>query len=204
MACPSLVEVILREGLSEIGHHAFEESALNGLHIPSTVSSIGEPGPLPFPTEVSVAAGNPGYMSVDGVLFTADGGELILYPAARDGRSHTVPEGTGVVAPFAFTASRSLESVILPDSLVRISDGAFERCTSLESVVIPDSVETIGESAFWQCLSLESVVSGGSVTGIGNEMNPVEVTVRSESEYGFLDGSGGEYTTFVYIPLRFL
>ena len=160
---------------------------------------------------------------------------MILYLAARDGRSYTVPEGTGVVAPFAFTASRSLESVILPDSLVWMSDGAFERCTSLESVVIPDSVETIGESAFRQCLSLESVVSGGSVTGIGDsafdlcpnlvqltfetpvapaigvdsfgigdEMNPVEVTVRSESEYGFLDGSGGEYTTFVYIPSRFL
>ena len=45
-------------------------------------------------TDILVAEGNEAFISIDGVLFTADGKELLLYPTGRMEETYIVPEGT--------------------------------------------------------------------------------------------------------------
>ena len=74
------------------------------------------------------------YKDIDGVLFTADGKELIAYPLGRKAEKYTVPDG-----------------------VKRIHKKAFAGCVHLNEVVVPEGVEVIEESAFFGCEWLRSV-----------------------------------------------
>ena len=45
-------------------------------------------------TDIFVEEGNEAFRSIDGVLFTADGKTLLLYPKGRTEDRYVVPEGT--------------------------------------------------------------------------------------------------------------
>ncbi|MBR4350077.1 MAG: leucine-rich repeat domain-containing protein [Bacteroidales bacterium] len=59
-----------------------------------------------------------------------------------------IPEGTNIIAPWAFEDCTELTSVTIPDSVTEIGNNAFQGCTSLKSITIPDSVTKIGMYAF--------------------------------------------------------
>jgi len=100
------------------------------LTIPTTTTYIG---PLAFAQsgvrEFAVAAGNPLYKTIEGVLFkTYQGGaqELVAYPAASQRQnSYDVPEGTVRIAEFAFYGVGSISFVTLPSTLTNIGHKAF-------------------------------------------------------------------------------
>ena len=136
-------------------------------------------------TNITVAAGNPSYKDIDGVLYTKDGKTLVFCPRAKGGeiavasgteeigpgafyvndklRSITIPESVTAIRREAFLDCHTLEGVALPQSLLAIGDSAFAYCDSesFTSVTIPAAVETIGERAFGNCSSLASVTFAG-------------------------------------------
>ena len=105
---------------------AIGEKALLGcervtaVQIPSTVKQIGALAFANCPNliYISVSEKNPAYRDVDGVLYTADGSTLILYPPMRGG-----------------------SSIFLPSTVTRISDMAFYRCAYLSSIRYGGSAE---------------------------------------------------------------
>lgn len=138
---------------------------LRSIHLPSTLDHLGVNRPLrvcPSLENITVAEGNGHFRSVDGVLFSADGSTLILYPQGRDG-TYTIPDGVTAVGDDAFYNNPGLTSVTFPDSLRSIGDRSFSGCTSLVSVTIPSGLESVGESAFSNCVNL------GSATVLGND-----------------------------------
>jgi len=74
---------------------------------------------------IKVASGNRYYKSVNGLLLTKDGKELVWVPNA-------------------------LTSVTIPDGVVDLG-WAFDGCEKLTSVKIPDSVVAVGRSTFSEC-----------------------------------------------------
>lgn len=72
---------------------------------------------------------------IDGVLYkqVKNGLTLVSYPAAREGVSYTVKEGTVRISARAFSGSK-LEAVILASTLKAIGDKAFYGCEALASV----------------------------------------------------------------------
>lgn len=74
------------------------------IQIPSGVTDIGELAFADCPNLVyiSVSESNPRYCDVEGVLYSADGSELILYPARHAGESVTVPATVRRIADMAF------------------------------------------------------------------------------------------------------
>ncbi len=145
---------------------------------------------------ILVAADNPSFKDVDGVLFTKDGKTLVRYPVGKPAASYTIPDGTEIIEECAFMQTATgmrlnpgkLQTVTFPGSLKQIKSGAF-RQTSLTSVQLPANVTfgsyifdcsktlttvttepgvtKIPDKAFWGCEKLTSVTLGDSVTAIG-------------------------------------
>ena len=154
--CSSLTAIAIPSSVTSIGEYAFLNcSALVSVELPASVTELGQ---FVFSgckslEKITVAAGNPSYKSVDGVLYTKDGTTLLQYPPAKNETHYTVPDGVTAVAESAFQYS-SLVTVALPDGLLTIGERAFAGCQSLVAIKIPASVTTIGRMAFNGCTSL--------------------------------------------------
>ena len=120
-------------------------------------------------TDIHVEDGNQNYKSVDGIVYTADGRNLIVCPKGKKG-SVIVADGTERVSYYAFYDCDSIRSIDLPDSLITIEYNAFYNCDSLRSVKLPDSVRSIGSNAFAWNWNLETINVPKSITRVTNGM----------------------------------
>ena len=112
--CSSLKDIEICDSVNFISAHAFDFcSSLNGINV------------SPY---------NPNYVSVEGVLFSKDMGNMIR-----------MPEGL------------NLKEYKIPTSVVSIISAAFYSCVFLESIEIPHSVVFIGSNAFGFCASLKNI-----------------------------------------------
>ena len=102
---------------------------VTAIQIPATVKKIGELAFASCPNliYISVDEGNTAYRDDDGVLYTADGRALLLYPPMRAG-----------------------STVYIPYSVTEISEMAFYQCAYLSSV------RYAGTPADWECIRIGS------------------------------------------------
>ena len=135
--CERMDSISLPDTLQRIGEMAFIRCRkLSEIRIPRSTHTIRD---LAFYEctaleKFCVEPKNTVFKDVDGVLFTADGKDLIAYPLGRTAEKYTVPDG-----------------------VKRIHKKAFAGCVYLTEVVIPEGVEVIEESAFFGCEGLRSV-----------------------------------------------
>ena len=160
--------ITIPDSITSIGNWAFYCCELTSVTIPASVVEIdGNPFDACPMEYIDVAADNPVYEQVDGVLFDKGQKMLVVYPGARKGH-YTIPEEVLHVGDMAFTNCEGLTGVIIPDSVTSIGESAFWGCTSLTSVTIPDGVTDIGDMAFDMCDNLTSVIIPDSVISIGD------------------------------------
>ena len=157
-------------------------------------------------TSISVDPNNKYLKSVDGILYSKDGKELVCYPAGKSSSTFDIPEGTETISEWAFRGCTNLKSITLPksittmerafqyctslesvkiaDGITSISYGAFASCINLKDVNIPDSVTTIERGGFYECTSLECLFIPDSVTTIGYSAfwNSPDLLVFAEAE----------------------
>ena len=116
--------------------------------------------------------GNSVYMSVDGVLFSADGKKLLSYPNGSPREHYTVPAGTEEICALAFDDDMMdipLKTVSLPVGLKRIGEYAFSGCGRLISLAVPLTVSDLDETAFASCVSLERLSLPPGLRAVFNE-----------------------------------
>ena len=178
----SILKVVIDSGITSIGDYAFARcSRLKSVIIGDDVTSIGQSvflycesltsvvmgdsmasiGESQFSTcknleSITVSSGNSTYSSLDGVLFSKDQTELLVYPIHK-GTTYTIPDGVTSIGYGAFINSTELESVVIPDSVTKIGSVAFQKCTNLKSITIPSSVKDIGIYAFRECDNLRQI-----------------------------------------------
>ena len=156
-------DVVLPETVRSIGAY-FTDAKIETITLPATLTGNFTAN---FFTscanlkEIIVAEGNPAYTVEDGVLYNADKTRLILYPAAKEGESFTVPASVREIGEYAFAGAQNLTSVTLPDGLELIGDNAFWGAMITE-IELPDTLTTLGAGAF-ALSALETITVPGSV-----------------------------------------
>lgn len=155
--------------LTSIGDSAFFAcQSLTAVDIPATITQIGPSAwaactSLPA---ITVAAENPNYTAVDGVLYTKDMTVLKVYPYAKSGVTFTVPDSVVELEAYAF-AYTGMQSIDGCANLRAIGGSAFYSCTALKSLPDAPKLETIGERAFYSCKALTSLSFPDSMRSIG-------------------------------------
>ncbi len=92
-------------------------------------------------SSINVNKKNENFKSIDGVLFSKDGTELILYPTGRKATNYTIPNSVTKIDKWAFDGCTGLTSITIPNSVTKIDKWAFADCTSLKEVTIPRELD---------------------------------------------------------------
>ena len=166
----SNASISITNGIVCICKKAFEKTVTEQVKIPSTVSEIEEDA-FSFTMnlqEIKVDALNRSYRSIDGVLHSRDGRELIRYPQGKLDASYYLEDEVVKIGRKAFSCAIKLCSVTFAGSLQEIDANAFEYCVGLENLLLPRSVEVIGERAFQYCEKLKSVMLPQGIIRIGD------------------------------------
>jgi len=135
--CKKLKEVILCEGLLEIGNWAFCHcEALKSIRIPSTVTSIHE-------CAFFYCGGMKEVVLCEGLLAIG----MMAFIECTSLKQITIPSSVSMIGKTAFKQCRKLERVDLCEGLVEVGDSAFYGC-GMKEISIPLTVKTIDAWAF--------------------------------------------------------
>lgn len=166
----NLTSLTISDGIRVIGKRAFWWcTRLRSVTIPPSVTQIGTNAfwRTYKLADIHVMPGNQTYQSLDGVLFSKDGRELIAYPAGKTNARYEIPDGVETIAAGAFAACSALREISLPGSLRLIGTNAFTECRHLERIDFAAGLERIDIMAFSHCYGLSSVTLPEGVTSIG-------------------------------------
>ena len=143
LACPSVKEIKLHEGVEKIGNDAFSFTSLSSIEIPASVTFLGEAfvSRIPGLKKITVAEGNTCCKFVNDALYNAD---MTLFYMVLPGKN----------------------KIEIAETVTRIGNHAIES-TELETLVIPDNVREIGIQAIIDNQKLKTVVIGSGVEEIG-------------------------------------
>ena len=177
----SMTEVVIPEGVTEIGGSAFEGCvSLTSVTIPEGVTKIGGGSynkegafsgctalaSVSIPASVTEIGGNAFYncMAIKEIRY---GGTQAQWCFMLNGfksvpKNVTVRCSDGDAQPI----SKDATEISIPKGVTEIGSSMFSGRTSLVSVSIPEGVTKIGENAFRGCTALASVSIPGSVTEI--------------------------------------
>ena len=160
--CSGLESVVIPDSVTSIGDRAFIGcQRLTSVTIPAGVANIGKGvfGGCNALKLINIDSGNQAYTFVDGVLYTKDRSELVMYP--NPPASVVIPKDVKSIRGWAFARCRGMTSVTIPESVTSIGDVVFLDCVGLKSITIPSSVKNIGEHAFERCVELTEVTMLG-------------------------------------------
>ena len=103
---------------------------------------------------------NKDFKSIDGVLFNADGSELIMFPSGKDyseDQSYDIPSKVKKIADYAFFNSKNQYIFISDNNVQEIGYYAFAY-SKIEYFTLGDGVQTINDGAFYHCDYLKTFV----------------------------------------------
>jgi hypothetical protein len=119
----------------------FSDNAdIQTVSIPKTVTNILDDEGNPFSycihlTAINVAAENPKYSSVDGVLFNKEQTMLISYPSGKAG-AYTIPNSVTSLMDEAFAGSVEITSLTIPSGVANVGIGTFTYCPKLTAIQV--------------------------------------------------------------------
>ena len=102
-----------------------------------------------------VSEENNTYKTVDGVIFSKDGKELVAYPGGKKVLTYTIPEGTETIKDNAFNLVNNTKTLIFPNTIKKLEHSALNRYTKLKTL---DIKKYNGELNFSNTSSLEKII----------------------------------------------
>lgn len=169
--CFGLRSVTMGNSVTSIGSDAFYNSGPTSITIPASVTSIGSGAfdGCEYLTNITVAASNPDYSSLNGVLFNKAQVTLLQFPGGLGG------------------------NYIIPASVTSIGDYAFLYCDALAGVTIGSGVTNIGYDNFVGCPDVTNYTVAASNPDYSS-LNGVWFDKAQVTLLHFPDGLGGSYT----------
>lgn len=142
----TITEIVLPEGIKTIGADCFERmTKLTKVNIPQTVESI-------FRFESSGNGITQNESNYRGGLLIIDN---CLLKVKKDLTGQVdVPEGTRLVAGYAFSGCKELTRISLPETVTEVGPYAFESCKQLGEINLPKGLKVIHRGTFNSCETL--------------------------------------------------
>ncbi len=178
--CEKLAKVTFHEGMETIGKWAFQQSGIKQAALPQGLLEIKQAAfskcvslkkaSLPDSVEIlgagvfsgceklkklTVDEGSLSFQAVSGMIYTADGKDLVDGGAAS-GKCR-LSDGLETIRKCAFESNGKVTSIIMPDTVRAVKDGAFLGCKKLKKAVLGSHVSKLGESAFANCAALREI-----------------------------------------------
>jgi PKD repeat protein len=195
--CYKLADFTIPDTVTSIGDFAFDTcTGLTNVIIPGSVTNLGVAAfrLCSSLTAINVAANNPNYASLAGVVFNQSETALVQYPCGRAG-PYTIPDAVTNIVDQAFEGSGAITSVTFGSNVVSIGDYAFFGCPSLTNVSLSASVTNLGLDPFADCGNLAAInvaTNNTYYTSIGGVVFNLDETV-------LVDFPGGT-TGFYIVP----
>ena len=139
-------------GVKKLAKGAFDKAVkLRNVLLGPSVDTI-EDGAFGGNNDLSafdVDPANPNYTAADGVIYTKNKEELVLFPAGKAGEYTTLPT-TKKIRKRAFYYAQKVTKVNFNSNLEVIDNDAFQATTKLENITFeaPAKIKTIGTFAF--------------------------------------------------------
>ena len=188
----SLSEIVLGDGVKTVKSDAFDYT-LNKLTLSKSFEGF-EGHPLRHCLNLKklyIDEEHETMTSVDGIIYTRDGSELIAYPSGKTDEEITLPEGLKKIAnyvfcenwyvttvnfpegleeigDYAFKSSSLYYDMTLPSTLKKIGEGGFEECRKIMTTALPEGFETLGDRAFASCNILRYITIPKTIKTIGS------------------------------------
>lgn len=162
--------VINNKPVTTISDFAFEcNNNITCVYIPETVTKIQS---YPFSEctslkDIIVAKNNPNYCSENGILYNKDKTSLIVYPAGKENRSFTVPDGVKTLEAGAMYGAVNLEEFNAGNTLQNINTDSISSCQKLKTIILNESIDVIDINAFSfnKELQFVNIPSGVTING---------------------------------------
>lgn len=156
LACPSVKEIKLHEGVEKIGNDAFSFASLSSIEIPASVTFLGEAfvSRIPGLKKITVAEGNTCCKFVNDALYNAD--MTLFYMVLPGNNNIEIAETVTRIGNHAIE-STELETLVIPDNVREIGIQAIIDNPNLKTVVIGSGVEETGIMALDENQSLEAI-----------------------------------------------
>ena len=175
----SLKKVLLPNGLTDIGTHAFVGSSITEMDLPTGIKTIENN--VFFQCRNLKRISVPSGLKSIGVqaFYGCSSLEEFLIPSGVESigrmafagcsslKSMILPESVTELGSAVFSGCKEIENVVLPSGITRIENSFFDSCESLQTIDIPENVVAIGKNAFKGCLALENIDLPEGVTSIG-------------------------------------
>ncbi|MCM1498966.1 MAG: leucine-rich repeat domain-containing protein [Clostridium sp.] len=180
--CTDLQNVIISEGIRDIGEDAFYEcNNLKKVTVPMSIRYFENQHNRLFTVEgymntvaqtyasknnlTFVSRGNPhGYFGVSNALYWVLDGEGQLTISGTGSMGENTEEGNYWETPYD---KDFVKSIKIKEGVSNIASHAFSGCYFLTKAELADSVTVIGDSAFYACEDMESINIPKKVTAIG-------------------------------------
>lgn len=150
-----LTEVILKNGIREIGQDAFKNTPLTSITFPKTITRISGLGNSNI-TNIHFEEG-------------AEPTEIAMY--AFQGCKITtfnIPESVTKIEEYAFKNSW-LEEITIPETVTNLGAGCFVSCQNLTKVNLPNNITELPNVFFGGCSKLETIELPSQLNKIGSQ-----------------------------------
>ncbi len=156
--CTNLADIIISDGVCNIGSYSFAGAGVKSVTVPETVESIKK---YAFLNCMELSDITLSY----GLEYIGSG----AFSGCTSLKSASIPETVTEIGSNAFNNCTSLEAVSIGEGLEILPDYIFQDCTALSSVVIKGNLLKIGSGAFSKCISLQCITIPDTVVEIKSE-----------------------------------
>lgn len=167
-------ELVIEDGIEEIGGAAFRNNLIEEVVIPDSVKTIGggafsncdQLKKVTLPKNITEIAGSVFYGCPIQEVTIPDGVTTIGRAAFQnaDIRNLTIPASVTKIDRNAFTNNKNLQDLVIPGTVKTIGRSAFSYC-GLINLTLEEGIETIGQEAF-RYNNIKKVTIPASVTNL--------------------------------------
>lgn len=171
-------ELVIEDGIEEIGVAAFRNNLIEEVVIPDSVKTIGG-GAFSNNEHLKKVTLSKGLTEIAGSVFYGCPIQELTIPDGvttigsrsfqnADIRNLTIPASVTEIKSNAFTNNKNLQDLVIPGTVKRIGTSAFSYC-GLINLTLEEGIETIGKDAF-RYNNIAKVIVPASVTNLDDSV----------------------------------